>query len=200
MRITYSETGLKEDVRKLVEAVKAKWLQRGATTSSFESLLLMVDLYGPNCLTRNQNCLGDSSDADYQISATVGIDRGEVLAVIGTLGTVTGNATYTSLALNQIPELKGVANISHKELAGSASQFSDKVPEADKLYVQYFARDCRGLKNCFQVTPAMIPIGKKIKILQRNYVAQGSARGPSPELVVNPTLVVLDGTKRSKAK
>ena len=57
------------------------------------------------------NCLGDTQDADYQISAdTYQLDNDQVIAAVGTLGTKTGNATYTSLSVNWFPELVGVLN------------------------------------------------------------------------------------------
>lgn len=194
--IAKSELGLKDDANKLIAAVKQKWGQSQASTSPFESLFLMVDLYGPHCLMRPQNCLGDTSDTDYQISTTEGLDAGEVVAVVGTLGTKTGNATYTSLSVNEIPDLIGVLNLSQKDLAGSASAFSGSVADSDKFYVQYFARDCRGLEHCTQVTEKMVPKGDKIKIIQRNYVVPGTLRGPDPTQLVNPTLIVLKNTHR----
>jgi hypothetical protein len=195
-RTARSELGLKDDAGKLVMAVKQKWGQPDAATTSFESLLLKVDLLGPHCLKRPQDCLGDSSDADYQISATVSMDSGEVLSAVGTLGTATGNATYTSLSVNQIPALKGIVNISHKDLVGSASAFSAAIPDTGKFYVQFFARDCRNLDHCFQVTEDMVPRGDSIKIIQRNYVVPGSLRGPDPTQVANPTLIVFHGEGR----
>jgi hypothetical protein len=37
-----------------------------------------------------------------------------------------------------------------------------------------------------------------LKIVQRNYVVPGSARGADPTRVVNPVLIVLDGASRPK--
>jgi hypothetical protein len=142
------------------------------------------------------NCLGDSGDADYQASLTEGIDSGQVLAVVGTLGTATGNATYTSLALNWLPPLEGVSNLSDKDLAGSASSYSSVVSNTDHFYVQYFARDCGSLPHCFTVTEDMIPVGNLLKFLQRNYIVPGGTRGADPTQVLNPTLIVLNGASR----
>ena len=36
------------------------------------------------------------------------LDGGQVIAVVGALGTKTGNSTYTSLSVNWFPELVGV--------------------------------------------------------------------------------------------
>lgn len=195
-RTAKSELGLKGDVDHLVQAVKQRWGQTEAPTSSFFSLLLTVDLLGKDCLRRPMNCLGDSSDTDYQASETEGLDSGQVLAVVGTLGTATGNATYTSLSVNWLPPLEGVSNISDKDLAGSASSYSSTVANTDKFYVQYYARDCRNIPNCVTITEDMVPRGNLIKIIQRNYVVPGSTAGPDPTQVVNPTLIVLNGAAR----
>jgi hypothetical protein len=69
----------------------------------------------------------------------------------------------------------------------------------EKLYLQYFARDCGSLANCVQITEAMIPRGGALKLIQRNYVVPGSTRGPDPKQVVNPSLIVFDGANLSAA-
>jgi hypothetical protein len=190
-RTARSELSLKGDVEDLVAAVKRKWGQTAAHDSQFYSLLQAVDLIGEHCLARPMNCLGDTPDADYQVSQTVGVDSGEVLAVVGTLGTATGNATYSSLSINRLPELVGTSNLSDEDLAGTASAFSSMVGNTDKLYLKYFARDCKNLQNCHQVTEQMVPRGDSLKVVQRNYVVPGSTRGPAPDRVVNPRLIVL---------
>jgi hypothetical protein len=85
-RVARAEMHLADDVDKLAAAVKQKWQQTDAPVSQFQSLLLAVDLIGENCIKRPMNCLGDTGDADYQISETVGIDSGEIIAVLGTPG------------------------------------------------------------------------------------------------------------------
>lgn len=192
-RIARSEMDLKGSVDDLVAAVKGKWGQLTATDTPFYSLLLAVDLVGEHCLKLPMNCLGDTGDADYQISETVDIDSGEVLAVVGTLGTLTGNAVYSSISVNRIPELVGAANLTDTDLAGSSSSFASSVSNTEKLYLRYFARDCMNLENCLEVTEQMVPRGNKLKIIQRNYVAPGSARGPDPKMLVNPRLIILKG-------
>jgi hypothetical protein len=199
-RTVRSERELEGDLDNLVNEVKQSWGQTDAGEEQFESLLLRVDLIGEHCLRRPMNCLGDTSDADYQISPTVSIDSGEVLAVVGTLGTATGNATYTSLSVNWLPPLVGVANVSDKDLAGSASAFAEEVDNTDSLYIHYFARDCRDVEPCFQITAEMIPPGDAVKIIQRNYVVPGTARGPDPRELVNPALIVLDGAIRPESR
>jgi hypothetical protein len=198
--VNRSEMELEGDLTTLITEVKQHWGQADATEEEFESLLLRVDLTGEHCLRRPMNCLGDTSDADYQVSPTVSIDSGEVLAVVGTLGTATGNATYASLSVNWLPPLVGVANISDKDLAGTASAFSVRVGNTDKLYLHYFARDCTHLDPCFEITVEMIPPGDAVKIIQRNYVVPGTARGPDPNQLVNPAFIVLHGEIRPEPR
>jgi hypothetical protein len=190
-RVARSELALQSSLDDVVAAVKIKWGQSAALDSNFFSLLEKVDLVGEHCLRRPMNCLGDTGDADYQISQTVELDSGEVLAAVGTLGTATGNAVYTSLSVNQIPQLVGVANLTDVDLAGSASAFSASVANTEKIYLQYFARDCANLPNCLEVNERMVPQGDKLKIIQRNYIVPGSSRGPDPKMLVNPRLIIL---------
>jgi hypothetical protein len=143
------------------------------------------------------DCLGDTQDADYQIGPTLGIDDGQVIAVVGTLGTETGNATYVSLAVNRFPLLVGVANISDTDLAGTAEGFAGALQDDARLfYVYYVARDCSGLHPCLELSRKQVPVGESIKLLQRNYINPGSARGPDPARILNPVALVLDGRRR----
>ena len=64
------------------------------------------------------------------------------------------------------------------------------------FYVQYFARDCRGLDHCLEVSTKVIPAGETIKAIVRNYVVPGSARGPDPAALLMPRAIILDGKNR----
>lgn len=191
-----SEHELENDLQQLVAAVKQRWSQAGADQARFESLQLSVDLIGQHCLQRPMNCLGDTQDADYQISPSFTLDDGEVLAVAGTLGTATGNATYVGLSVNRVAVLQGVVNVDDDELQGSAAAYAPTVANTDQLYVQYFARDCTGLTNCQELSEELVPPGETIKLIQRDYVAPGTERGPDPNLLVQPAVVVFDGGSR----
>jgi hypothetical protein len=191
-----SELALQGNLDALVAAVKQQWGQPAATGGAFRSLQESVDLIGQHCLARPMSCLGDTQDADYQASPTVDLDGGKIIAVAGTLGTATGNASYVGLSVNWMKILKGVTNVSDDVLQGSASAYSGTVANTDKLYLHYYARDCTGIPNCQQITEAMVPSGEVIKIIQRNYVAPGTARGADPAKVLNPVAIVLDGSSR----
>jgi hypothetical protein len=188
------ESSLAESLSKLVTAVKQQWNQSYVNGVPFISLQAFLDLYGQHCMPRPMNCLGDSQDADYQASPTVYPGANDVLAVVGTLATETKNATYTSLSVNWLPYLKGLANVNDTEMKGSAGKYSASVPDADKFYVHYFARNCAGISPCTTITETMVPTGYPIKVIQRNYIVPGSERGPDPAKVLNPVSLWLDRT------
>ncbi len=202
----FDEHALESDLSNLVAAVKEHWGDQDVDPVDFRSLSLWVDLIGQHCLGGDgppypvvgidlprgpMNCLGDSQDADYQISGdTFYLDDDQVIAVIGTLGTETGNATYTSISVNWFPELVGVLNRDDIVLQGSAIKFKEALANQStykNFYVYYFARDCSGLYPwCQEVPKSLVPIGDTVKIVQRNYINPGSSCGPDPTKVLNP--------------
>jgi hypothetical protein len=204
----YDETALAGDFRTLQDAVLARWApQPQATLLPFFSAYKFLDLIGQHCLGYGypnpnvkrgpMDCLGDSQDADYQISASGQIDGGQVIAVVGTLSTETGNATYTSLSVNWFPGLVGVANIDDTDLKGSAAGFASALQHnSDLFYVYYVARDCTGLAHCREISTKLVPTGGTIKLIQRNYVNPGSSSGPDPNKILNPVAIVLNGRNR----
>ncbi len=206
------EHAFETDLANLVAAVKEYWGQDVASTD-FQSLSLWIDLIGQHCLGHDgppapeppitlprgpMNCLGDTQDADYQISESHHIDGGEVIAVVGTLGTKTGNATYTSLSVNWFPALVGLLNRDDPALEESAKRFQDRLSTPyTNFYVYYFARDCSGLYPwCEEIPKQLLSPGEAIKIIQRNYINPGTKRGPAPGKVLNPVSFELDGASR----
>ena len=87
-----------------------------------------LDTVGQHCLQRPMNCLGDNQDDSFRISPKISFDtnqiladniaQGDVVAVVGTLATATGNATYVSLALNSFPEAISFDNLTNLDLEG----------------------------------------------------------------------------------
>jgi hypothetical protein len=201
----FDETTLAGGLQALVGAVRARWNQPSAPTMQFFSTFKFLDLVGQHCLgypnpSRGpMDCLGDTQDADYQISQSLQIDDGQVIAAVGTLATETGNATYVSVSVNWFPQLVGVADISDVALTGTASAFAGALQsesDARRFYVHYVARDCTGLPHCLAIPRKLVPVGETIKLIQRNYVNPGSARGPDPAKMLNPVTIVLDGRSR----
>ena len=190
-----------DDFANLQNAVRSYWGQPEAPLIPFFSAYKFLDLLGQHCLgspdpTRGpMDCLGDSQDDDFQISGSGQIDNGEVIAVVGTLATETGNATYTSLSVNWFPQLVGVANIDDTALKGSAAPFASALKNySDNMfYVYYVARDCTGLAHCREISTKLVPNGALLKFIQRNYMNPGSTSGPDPNKMLNPVAIVLDG-------
>jgi hypothetical protein len=205
-----NETQMADDFGRLQAAVRTAWGQSEseAPLAQFFSAYKKLDLIGQHCLGYGypdptvmrgpMDCLGDSSDADYQISLSGQLDENKVIAVIGTLSRETGNATYTSLSVNWFPELVGVSNIDDTDLKGSAAAFASALKDYsdDKFYVYYVARDCTGLTHCREISTKLAPRGALVKFIQRNYVNPGSTTGPDPNMMVNPVAIVFDGWNR----
>jgi len=198
----YDETVLADEFKTLLNAVRAYWNQPQADTVRFFSAYRFLDLVGQHCLGHPDpnrgpmDCLGDTQDADYQISPSFHIDDGQVIAVVGTLATQTGNARYVSVSVNWFPQLVGVANIDDTDLDGTAGGFAGAPQHAALFYVYYFARDCTGLANCLEVQKKFVPVGEIIKVIQRNYINPISTNGADPFKLLNPMAIVLDGRHR----
>lgn len=212
-REAVDEAYLKTDLAKLTAAVTARasrgpwalsplpatFMGERPTMGNVESWL---GHFGPRCRTLGENCLGDGQDASYFFLTPQPIDDGQVYAVLGTLGTQTGNATYNGLSVNDASLLKGVANVPDHDadspdtdLEGSAAGYATTVANHDKLFVHFLARDCAALEGltdgaCTTITDTMVPPMTDVSAPGdphlhgfftaglRSYVKQGSARGP----------------------
>lgn len=212
-RIAVDEMPLQADLASLVAAVNSRWGQPCSqadcsdqgTTNFMDLQSPPINFVGPSCMQVGMNCLADTQDTTYQ--AAVGnllLDDGEIYAVAGTLGTMTGNATYVGISINDSVTVEGVANVSSDELKDTALSYAGQVNNADKFYVYYFARDCSDLAaltdgHCLSITEAMIPLCSdpatqachSVKIAQRDYVVPGTRRGPDPTLTLLPRLLKL---------
>lgn len=212
-RTAVNESSLQTDLTNLVTAVNNRWGQPCAQANcSDQGTVNFVNLQpppinfvGPLCMEVGMNCLGDTQDTSYQTAVgQLSIDNGEIYAVASTLGTITGNATYVGLSINDSVLVEGVANISSDQLKNSAANYAAQVNNTEKLYLYYFTRDCSGLEaltdgNCLSITESMIPrctdpatqTCHDIKIAQRNYIVPGTRRGPDSTLIQLPRLLKL---------
>jgi hypothetical protein len=151
-----------------------------------------ISAVGPKCRTVGMNCLADTQDTSYKFSPNLSIDNGQVYAIVGTLSTKTGNATYVGLSVNDGTYLEGVQDIPDATLDGTANGYD--VPYANKLFVYYVSRDCTDFEsetgaNCFQITSDMVPEGHPIKLVERAYLRPGTMRGPDSTMVLNPVVI-----------
>ena len=188
-----SEASLQEDLTNLAFAVRARWGQVSAPLSIFTDLEGTWDLVGPDCVGRGMNCLADIQDTTYHTSGPQGIDCNELYAVVGTLGTALGNATYVSLGFYQSSVALGVASVTQAELAGTAADYAGAVSDPGKFYVYYVGRNCGDLAACTSITADMVPAGDALNISMREYVYPGTARSPDPTKILPPVLIELDG-------
>jgi hypothetical protein len=150
------------------------------------------------------NCLAPNEDAAYFMSSRLWLPDDRVYAVVGALGTQTGNATYVGLGLNSSVTQLGFDNIDDGTLAGSADGYV--VPNRDRFFIQYFTRDCTGAKLealtagslCYSIgdqlpdcpNPTDLTCAELV-LSVRDYLLPGSQRGAAPELTLNPLVIPL---------
>ncbi len=191
-RSANSELGLMEDLDKLNNAVRARWglrpLSRADSTWRDHFVELQrpdtLDLVGPHCTENTMHCVGDTQDTNYSYSVYLPLDHGELNAVVGTLGTETGNATYVGFGLTRKEDLVGFANVNDGQLKGTAEDYKDSIEsDPDKFFVWYVGRDCGRVTgtNCSEVSESHIPRGGTLRISIRNYVVPNTRRGPNTE-------------------
>ncbi len=219
-RTADSEAALAGDLRNLVSAVCER--VRGTTRLRTQDctqpppasarMLDPVETYGwtgPYCREINMDCLGDQQDAAYFLSQQpLPLDSGQVYAVIDTLATETGNATYSALSVNNAAILAGVANVLDSDLKGSADAYAKTVRNTDKMFVHYFTRDCAvlsgvpgGPENCTDITTQMLPphndptaegdpaLRGQLVLGLRDYIKPGTERGPLSTELLAPTVL-----------
>lgn len=210
-RTAVDESGLKADLLELVAEVNSRWGQPCVKEDCSDRAANFIDLQsppinmvGPLCTGIGMNCLADTQDASYQGTANLSLDAGEIYAVVGTLGTETGNATYVSLSVNDSLMMKGIENVRGDQLRGSALDYAVTVNNAGKFYVYYFTRDCSALQaltggHCFSISESVIPrcadpasgTCHYLKLIQREYIRQGTQRGPDSTLTLPPMVIKL---------
>ncbi|MHC1698587.1 MAG: hypothetical protein AB9919_11115 [Geobacteraceae bacterium] len=202
-RSAVDEYPLKPDLGSLLEAIAQRWSQpcaEAGCADRAESFIKVqnapIHMIGPLCNEYDQDCLGDNWDASYQLLPPHSLDHGEIYAIAGTLGTETGNATYTALSINQKSRFKGVKNIPHEVLQGSANGYSPEVSNTDKLFLVYFTRNCSDVKDltddhCIEVPTTLIPEGDKLVFAVRDYIKPGTQRGPDSALILPAQMLQL---------
>ncbi len=201
-RTAFNEYTLQPDLIDLVSTVHQRWTgQRCANAKCSDVAKPFLDfqaypiyMVGPLCLPIGEDCLGDNWDAAYNVYGRASFDHGEIYAVAGTLGTRTGNATYVGLSITEVKQFKGIENLSDKVLDGTADGYAGEVNNTGYFFLYYFTRDCSGLTqltgdHCFEVDKTMIPEGGSAAFGLRNYIRQGTQRGPDSALVLHPMIM-----------
>lgn len=195
------EGSLKPYLESLLFAVSQRWGQPCASTNCSDRAGVFKDLQssptntvGPFCIPIMENCLGDTQDTSYGFYGSMFLDHGEIYAVAGTLGTETGNATYVAVGINEVPKLKGVADLSNDDLRDTAKAYAREVNNTRKFYLYYLARDCSGLEdltdgNCLRIQEDLIPQGGQFAITIRDYIKPGTQRGPDSSKLL-PSMII----------
>ena len=210
-RTAVDESLLAADLMKLVAAVNERWGQSCVTGDCSDRAIDFLDLQGspvnlvgPECTEIGMNCIGDSQDTSYLMTPDFLLDNGYAYALAGTLGTRTGNATYVGLSINDSYLIEGVANIDSDRLRNTAGAYAAHLTNPSKFYLYYLARDCAAIDgltdgNCFTVSTQQLPVCSDLdssdchplKVIQREYVSKGTARGPDSTLLLPPKLIRL---------
>jgi hypothetical protein len=207
-----SEAYLAAALQNLVQAVcdnvsgnssftSTECVQPPAATSFMSDLVHDYGWTGPYCRALGMDCQADQRDAGYFFSSPLPVDAGQVHAVVGTLATKTGNATYAALSINDASMMAGVENILDTTLEGSAAGYVPTEENKDKFFVRYFTKDCAvlekvpgGMENCSPTVGVEPPIGdltlQGVFIIGlRNYIAPGTQRGPSTTELLRPRVL-----------
>ena len=200
---TPPETALAPDLITLAEAVCSRWGQPCDRHWLLNMKASRLKLTGPECVKVGMNCLAPNEDVAYFMSSRLWLPDDRVYATVGALGVQTGNATYVGLGLNSSVLQLGFANIDDDKLAGSADGYPE-VPNHERFFLQYFARDCTGLETltegsqCYSIgdqlpdCPDPLDLTCTMLVLSlRNYLLPDSQRGPAPELTLNPLFIPL---------
>ena len=219
-RTAVDESTLQSDLFKLVSTVSSKWGKPCAQADcSDRDAKKFIDfqrnpiwMQGPLCVPIGEDCLGDNWDAAYFIYGRISVDQEvtgyPIWAIAGALGTRTGNATYVGFSINKISKFVGVKNLSDVILQDTAKAYEGEVSgnkcpavnntnTTDCLFLYYFTRDCSvvenitGEKNCYEIDTSLIPEGDSIVFGLRDYVRQGTQRGPDSSLVLPPMAIRL---------
>jgi hypothetical protein len=149
-----------------------------------------LKLTGPECVQVGMNGLAPNEDTAYFMSRRLWLPDDQVYALVGALGTQTGNATYVGLGLNSSLTKPGFANIDDDTLKDTANRYRD-VPNHELFFLQYFARDCERIKaltrgsHCYSIGDQLPYCPDpddftcaELGLALRNYLLPSLHRGP----------------------
>ena len=217
----YSEADLADDLKNLVDAVcdhvtnyttlaSLDCAQKPPDSSYMVEMGRDLGWVGPYCRSIDMNCNVDQQESSLYFSPLSSLDAGQVLAIVGTLATETGNAVYVGLSANDASILGGVANVMDtdvmgpdgpiKGLKGSADRYVTSVNNTGKFFVHYFTKDCTVLppedrENCSPTNGVDPAIGDpalrgKFIIVLRDYIATRTQRGPDISKRLTPRVLM----------
>jgi len=219
-RRAISEAYLADDLQNLVNAVcdraettmglySADCNQQPPPSSFMADILQDFGWAGPYCRKVNLWC-ADQPDAGLFGTGALPLDSGQVYAVVATLATETGNATYVGLSVNAGSTYLAPTGVTDPTLKGSADSYKTTVANTDKFFVHYFTRDCTklekanlvdGTQDCTMIDEQMVPKAGDANALGdptlfgmfwpgvRDYIAPGTKRGPDTRQLLRPRIL-----------
>ena len=218
----HSEAYLQNDLQNLVEAVcnrtssslhmtSADCTQPPPPSSFMVDSVRELNWTGPYCRKVNMSCDGDNPDLAHFDAPQSPLDSGQVYAIVDTLATQTGNATYVGLSVNDSATFYTPSNVLDTTLKGSAESYANTVKNTGKLFVHYYTRDCAPLESllgkdrlrldCTPITPDMVPkrgtpgalgdpsLQGMFGLSIRDYIAPGTERGPDSSKLLRPRIL-----------
>ena len=223
-RTARSESYLGNDLQHLVKAVCDRTSSLGLTSkgctqpppaSSFMADLVRDyddgDWQGPYCRHFNMNCDGDNSNAALFGEKPLPLDSGQVYALVDSLATQTGNATYVGVSVTDASTFFSPVSLLDTMLTGSADGYAGIVKDTGKFFVHYFTRDCSVLEpllgktgvehDCTPITYQMVPKQGNNAALGdpslhgmfvlgiRDYVLPGATLGPESSKLLRPRVL-----------
>lgn len=217
-RVARSEAYLADDLENLVEGVcdtvgslaglpSADCAQPAPASSFMPDPMHDYGWNAAYCREVHMFC-GDISDAGLRWPGPLTLDSGETYAVVSTLATETGNATYVGLGVNDASTFLSPTGVTDSQLSGSALGYGAAVDHPDKFFVHYYARSCIHLANvpgypdnCTPITPDLVPARGTLNemghpTLQgmfwpglRDYMFPGSEHGPDTAQLLRPRIL-----------
>jgi hypothetical protein len=210
------EADLADDLQNLVNAVcdraeAAMDLHSAGCTQPPPASSVMADPLqdfgwaGPYCRKVNLWC-GDQPDAGLFYTGPLPLDSGEIYAIVATLATETGNATYVGLSVNAASTYLSPTGVTEAALKNSAGSYGN----FDKFFVHYFTRNCSELvekhvvdreQDCTAIDEEMVPKTGATNAQGdpslfglfwaglRDYIAPGTQRGPDTTQLLRPRIL-----------
>ena len=213
----HSEAYLAGDLQNLVKAVCARTVSTTHLQSSdcaqtpptpYVVPEFQLGRRGPYCREISMNCNGDNNDAAIFWGKPFPLDSGQVYAVLDTLATETGNATYVGLSINDASTASSPANTLDTGLRGSADGYASAVNNTGKFFVHYYTRDCAPLKDllvkpqdCTPLTDQIVPLRTNTSAIGhpalkgtfllalRDYIVPGTERGADVSKLLAPRIL-----------
>jgi hypothetical protein len=147
------------------------------------------------CIQNLSFCAGDNRDTIYPgtLPRILFAAPEDYYVVIGVNHTALNKTSYSSFSVYAIDHLVGVASVTSKTYAGSASDYLPNHPNVDDLYAWKVARDCGTDPHCLAIPDAGCPTGvgagKFGTITFRAYLEPGTFTAPDPATLVQDRVI-----------